>query len=589
MRAPNRNLLWAKIVVDELARGGLREVCIAPGSRSTPLAIAFAEQPEITVYSHIDERSAAFFALGLALAKERPAALLCSSGTATANFFPAIIEAYHARVPLLVLTADRPHELRASGANQTVDQVKLYGEQVLWSFDAALPESAPSPAVVRSLRTLAARALAIAAGMPRGPVHLNFPFRKPLEPTPVPGDVAEVDDPRPAGIPFTRWLRGRLAPSASQIALLTDALRAAKQPLIVCGPRCPSGDFVEQVAGLARASGTPLIADPLSGLRFGPQVEAAPIIGGYDLGLRAFEGWPSPDLVVQFGAVPASQSLEDYLSAAGAAQWLQVSEDGTWLDPNHRSAIFLHADPALLCAEAARQLEADPPARDAAWLKRWQAMEEAVWSSLVGGGARDFFDGAVVAAAVELLPDPAALFVASSLPVRHLEAFAKPSTKCIRVFANRGASGIDGTISSALGVAAASGLPLTLLTGDLAFYHDMNGLLAIRRCAVPATIVVINNDGGGIFYRLPVSEFDPPFTELFVTPHGLTFEHAAALYGLRYVRADERTAFERAFQQSQRENIATLIEVRTDARHDLAQRTARIADLRSRVLSEINP
>ncbi|MFQ3567385.1 MAG: 2-succinyl-5-enolpyruvyl-6-hydroxy-3-cyclohexene-1-carboxylic-acid synthase [Aggregatilineales bacterium] len=588
MRAPNRNLLWAKIVVDELARGGLREACIAPGSRSTPLAIAFAEQPEITVYSHIDERSAAFFALGLALANERPVAVLCSSGTATANFFPAIIEAYHARVPLLILTADRPHELRASGANQTVDQVKLYGDQVLWSFDVALPEGAPAPAALRSLRTLAARALATAGGMPRGPVHLNFPFRKPLEPTLVSEDVAEVDDPRPAGIPFTRWLRGQMAPSASQIALLADALRAAKHPLIICGPRCPSGNFVEQAARLARASGAPLIADPLSGLRFGPQVQAAPIIGGYDLGLRAFGEWPLPDLVVQFGAAPASQSLEDYLSAAGSAQWLQVSEDGTWLDPNHRSAAVLHADPALLCAEAARQLEAEPPAYDATWLERWQVMEEAVWSSFAGANTDNFFDGAVVAAVAELLPDPAALFVASSLPVRHLEAFARPSTKRIRVFANRGASGIDGTISSALGVAAASDVPLTLVTGDLAFYHDMNGLLAIRRCAVPATIVVINNDGGGIFYRLPVSEFDPPFTELFVTPHGLTFEHAAELYGLHYVRADERLAFERAFRQSQRENLATLIEVRTDARHDLAQRTTQIARLRSRILPEIN-
>lgn len=584
MRAPNKNLLWAKIVVDELARGGLREVCIAPGSRSTPLAIAFAEQPEITVYSHIDERSAAFFALGLALGSARPAALLCSSGTATANFFPAIIEAYHAHVPLLVLTADRPHELRASGANQTVDQVKLYGDQVLWSFDVAPPEGAPSPVVVRSLRTLAARALAIAGGVPRGPVHLNFPFRKPLEPTPVPDDAAEVDDPRPAGIPFTRWLRGRIAPSASQIVLLADALRAATHPLIICGPRCPGGDFVEHAAALARESGAPLIADPLSGLRFGPQVETAPIIGSYDLGLRAFEGWPRPDLIVQFGAMPASQSLEDYLNVADAAHWLQVSEDGVWLDPHHRTEVFLHADPALLCAEVARQLRTESPTRDTAWLERWQAMEEAVWSSLSGAGADDFFDGAVVASVVELLPDPAALFVASSLPVRHLEAFARPDAKRIRVFANRGASGIDGTISSALGAAAASGLPLTLVTGDLAFYHDMNGLLAIRRCAVPATIVVINNDGGGIFYRLPVSEFDPPFTELFVTPHGLTFEHAAALYGLRYVRADERAAFERAFQQSQRENVATLIEVKTDARRDLAQRNARIACLRSRAL-----
>src|SRR5579859_2713375 len=208
MHAPNRNLLWAKGFVEELARGGLKAVCIAPGSRSTPLAIAFAEQPGIKVYSHIDERSASFFALGLALADDAPVAVLCSSGTATANFYPAIIEAHYSNVPLLILTADRSPELRHSGANQTIDQVKLYGDHVLWAVDVALPEAEPPALAVRNLRTLAARALATANGLSKGPVHLNFPFRKPLEPLPVERDLHTIADERPAGVPMTRLWRG---------------------------------------------------------------------------------------------------------------------------------------------------------------------------------------------------------------------------------------------------------------------------------------------------------------------------------------------------------------------------------------------
>lgn len=590
MQAPNRNLLWAKVFVDELARSGLRAVCIAPGSRSTPLAVAFAEQPQIKIYSLIDERSCAFFALGLALASEQPVAILCSSGTATANFYPAIIEAHYSGVPLIVLTADRPHELRDSGANQTVDQVKMYGDHVLWSVDVALPEAQPPALVLRSLRTLANRAYATADGRigatVKGAVHLNFPFRKPLEPTPVQGDLHESTDER-AGSVFTHIVRSEFPPSEAQVQRVMEVLRDARRGLIVCGPRHVGDTFHETIADLAQATGFPVLADALSGARFHPHT--ARIIGAYDSFLRT-AAWESPDVVLHFGAAPTSQALDDYLNRITPAARIAISRDGQWHDPNHRLTDFIWADPALLAKQIVRRL-ADNPIKtfDQRWAQEIARAEAAAWEVIndaLAAGA--YFDGVVLADVLDLIPDPALLFVASSLPVRHLDQFAKPNAKALRVFANRGASGIDGTISSALGAAAANPeLPLTLVLGDLAFYHDMNGLLALKRCGIKATIVVINNDGGGIFYRLPIAKFEPPFTDLFVTPHGLNFEPAAQMYGLDYALAHDRETFRRAFAASLASPNTTLIEVPTNAEHDLARRNAvvnRVAERMSALL-----
>jgi 2-succinyl-5-enolpyruvyl-6-hydroxy-3-cyclohexene-1-carboxylate synthase len=581
MNAPNRNLLWAKVFVDELARSGLRAVCIAPGSRSTPLAIAFAEQPGIKVYSLIDERSCAFFALGLALAGGQPAAMLCSSGTATANFYPAIIEAHYAGVPLIVLTADRPHELRESGANQTVDQVKMYGEHVLWSVDMALPEAQPPALALRNLRTLADRACATANGLMgatvKGAVHLNFPFRKPLEPTPVESDFTEFHDERQPNVPFTRIWRGRMRPPDGMIDWLEAEIRQSARGLIVCGPRCPGGDFPAALARLAKVTGYPVIADATSGIRFGhrDEGEGANFMGGYDSFLRGTKEWQSPDIVLHFGAMPTSQAVDDYLTAIAPNQRVWISHDGVWKDANHLANEFLWADAALLCEALAERLTLQPPSPDESWTALFRHAETETWNTIGESLGEDYFDGAVLADVVDLLPDPSKLFIASSLPVRHLDQFGRPNAKHINVYANRGASGIDGTISSALGAAAADpDVPLTLVLGDLAFYHDMNGLLAVKRCGIKATIVVINNDGGGIFYRLPIARYDPPFTDLFATPHGLSFESAAQLYGLDYTAAQDRESFRSAYRASQMSENATIIEVPTNAEHDLARRNA---------------
>lgn len=571
MSAPNRNLLWAGVFVDELARSGLRAVCIAPGSRSTPLAVAFAQHPDIQVYSLIDERSAAFFALGLGLASGQPAAVLCSSGTATANFHPAVIEAYYAHVPLLVLTADRPPELRDSGANQTIDQVKMYGDHVLWAVDAALPESDPAPLALRSLRTLACRAYATAAGIPPGPVHLNFPFRKPLEPVPVPTDVTDKPgfEGRSDGQPFTRFARPVLQPPPAQTDAIADAIRAARRGIIVCGVQCPGGDFPQAVAQLAQAAGYPIFADAASGVRFGIQSDL--IIGAYDSFVN--DAWFAPDLVLHFGAMPTSGVLETYFNSQSSARRIAISDTGVWSDASHRLDDFLWAESALMCRRLAEHLTNDAsfvPAAD--WLGQIRAAEENHWRAVESARSGEFFDGLVLADVVDLLPPGALLFVGNSLPVRHLDQFGKPGEKALRIFANRGASGIDGVLSSALGAAAASDQPLTLVIGDLSFYHDMNGLMAIKRLGIRATIVLLNNDGGGIFNRLPIAQFDPPFTELFITPHGLDFEPAVRMYGLEYSRAHDRAAFRQQFAAALSAGSAVVIEVPTDGQRDLQLR-----------------
>ncbi len=561
----NRNTVWSRIFVDELARCGLTAVCIAPGSRSTPLTLAFAENPHIKVYSHLDERSAAFFALGLALAEDKPVAVVCTSGTATANFFPAIIEAKESNVPLLILTTDRPHELRHSGANQTIDQIKMYGDQVVWSVEVALPESDPSDVAIRNLRTLADRAYAKANGLVKGAVHLNFPFRKPLEPTPVESDNTHIFI--EGNRPFAHISRGILAPTPTQLDELAAAINQHERGMIVCGTRCPVDNFPQAVSELSRISGYPIFVDSLSNVRFGTQ---ATLIGGYETLLHNGAMLPEPpEVVIRFGNVPTSNWLNTYLDKISPAYRFHIKENGLWADDSHRTTDFIQANETLLCQQLIGRLN---PRQNSAWENQLAVLENTHWEALENELRGEYFDGAVLADVLDILPAESQLFIGNSLPVRHLDQFARPTTKPIRVFGNRGASGIDGVVSSALGVAASSDKPSVLVIGDISFYHDMNGLLAIQRCGIKMTIVLLNNDGGGIFHRLPVAHFDPPFTDLFITPHGLNFEHAATLYGLNFTSVTDSQAFRQAFEASLTSSQTSIIEVKTDSKRDFARR-----------------
>jgi 2-succinyl-5-enolpyruvyl-6-hydroxy-3-cyclohexene-1-carboxylate synthase len=600
--SPNLATLWGRSVVDELARLDV-PVVYAPGSRSTPLVVAACRHPDVRTYRHLDERSAGFFALGRGRHAGRPAAVVTTSGTATANLHPAVMEADRARVPLLLLTADRPADLRDSGANQTADQEKLYGDAVRWYRD--LPAPTPRERALRRLRTDAARAVGTAAGdgNPPGPVQLNAPFRKPLEPLP-PAETPEGAPPdavpeallgastpavagRAEGAPFVRWWSGGPDPGERAVADLASAVEATDRGLIVVGPADAPPLSGERLAALSAATGFPLLADPLSNLRYSECVERAPVCGGYDAYLdpRVTAAWPDPDLVVGVGASPTSKPLRKYLARVDARR-VQVDPAGGWREATFTSTDQVVATPSALADAVLDRLSVDGARTE--WTERWLAAETAHRETLAAAHdgeitvevdgervtpAGDDVEGVALATAVESAPAGTTLFVSNSTPVRDLDRFVPPDERPLTVHGNRGVSGIDGTTSTAAGATTASDAPGLLVTGDLAWLHDTNGQLALRDHDVDLTAVVVDNDGGGIFHGLPVEQVEPPFTEAFRTPHGLDFSGTAETFELDY-RAVEPAALGETCREAVGNGEPTVLAVEFDARRSHRVREA---------------
>jgi 2-succinyl-5-enolpyruvyl-6-hydroxy-3-cyclohexene-1-carboxylate synthase len=573
MVAPNRNTLWGRIVADELAASGVTATCIAPGSRSTPLTVAISDHPDIEVFSILDERSAAFFALGRGRRTGEPTAILCTSGTAAANFHPAVIEAHQSRVPLVVLTADRPPELQDSGANQTIDQHDLYGDAVRW--ERTLPEPEPTARKLRSLRTTVCRGVARSTGTPAGPVHLNCPFRKPLEPIEVEGDVPDsLADEAPLAVdgrdgPFVETRQGRPELDESALSDLAARVRDAERGLLVAGPADSPPVDGDALADLAAATGFPILADPLSGVRFGSHVrrDDVTVCGGYDSYLDGRGEEPpvaaAPDLVLRVGASPTSKVLRHYLRD-NASEQVVVDPAGGWREAEFTATDLVVADPSRLARRLTDRVDGDETSATDDYREQFAAAEADYWDLLADARSDETFEGEVLAEVAATAPDPATVFVSNSMPVRDLDRFGRPRAGNLTVLGNRGASGIDGITSTALGAGSATDDPLVLVTGDLAYFHDMNGLLSVARCGVDATIVVVNNDGGGIFHILPIEDFDPPFTEQFKTPHGLDFEPTGDLYGLEFTRV-QPDEFRDRFAESVTRGGTQVIEVAFDA------------------------
>ncbi|MCY3978532.1 MAG: 2-succinyl-5-enolpyruvyl-6-hydroxy-3-cyclohexene-1-carboxylic-acid synthase [Chloroflexi bacterium] len=573
----NPNTLYANTFIDALIASGLRSVCIAPGSRHTALVLALARhRDEIDLYSHLDERSAAFFALGLALGSDEPAAIVCTSGSAAANFFPAIVEAHQSRVPLIALTADRPHELRHSGANQTIDQIKLYGDYVDWFVDAPLPAADPPAVALRHLSTLAARAFNTSKRK-RGVVHINLPFRKPFEPSARADELVAFNTPA-----TTKFVEERAKRESGLSALLADDLLA--RPGIIyfghgsCRSEAERAAITPWAERLSAITGYPIFAEFTSNMRRGCT------IGAYESLVDAnADRLSQAEVLIRFGSPPLAKNMQDFMHGNHLRYHIYCSRAGEWADDSHSVSHHLTVNPAKVSVDEWDGWNSAAP-RDQ-WSQQWQAAERAarqVIADQIKTG--EYFDGAVLHDIVNLMPAESALFVGNSLPIRHLDQFGMPREKPIFVYANRGASGIDGNVSTALGIGAARrGKPLVAVLGDITLYHDLNGLLAIRRCGVPVTIVLLNNEGGGIFHRLPAHEFEPHFSDFFITAHGLDFRHAAALYDLEYILAGDRAAFRAAFRDSVGGSESTLIEVRTDAVDDLRRRNEIMAAARERL------
>jgi 2-succinyl-5-enolpyruvyl-6-hydroxy-3-cyclohexene-1-carboxylate synthase len=556
--------LWVRAFCDELAGVGVHEVVVAPGSRSTPLVMAFAGDERFTVRVHLDERSAAFFALGVGKASGMPAVVVTTSGTATANVFPALIEAAQSEAPLLVLTADRPHHLRDSDANQAIDQLRLFGPYPRAFFDVA-PPTMEEPSV-RYLRMLAARAVAAARGVPAGPVHVNFPLGKPLEPSDEPNEALSGAG-RSDGAPFVHVDSGRLSVSSEALEALLAALDTPSG-LIVAGPSADPARSGAAAIRLAAATGFPLLADPLSGARYAPSL-GAHVVAGYDLFLRDSEvrAALAPSLVLRVGSSPTSAALLGWLLHHKGVRHVVVDGGGRWKDHGATATEYVHADAADTLATLAER--AVPSAADE-WRVAWRSTESATRAAAVStGGERH--EGEVLATVSATVPEATNLFVSSSMPIRDLDAFGLPREETLQVFGNRGASGIDGIVSTAFGVAAATHRPTVCVIGDVALFHDQNGMLWSREPDAWVVFVLIDNDGGGIFHMLPIARHDPEFTKYFVTPHGLDLRHIADMHGVAFTDSDI-DALGDALTAALESARTCVVRVRTDRETNLRRR-----------------
>ena len=590
--------------VDELARCGMRAACTSPGSRSAPLVLSLAREPRVRCFSHIDERCAGFFALGLAKASGLPVAVACTSGTAAAELLPAAIEAREARVPLLLLTADRPAELRENGAGQAIDQLKLFGGAAKWFFEVSVHEAGVRQ--LRWMRTLACRAYWTALEGSPGAVHLNFPLREPL--------VSEEELPadstgRRDGAPYVR--RAPAGPhadaGAEPLASLRELVAGARRGVLVAGRHERPSDLGAAASAFAQAAGWPLLADPLSGARRGDSA-----IAHYDALLRdeRFAASLTPDLVLRVGDLPVSKPLRGWLAGLGDIPQAALDPEGGWQDPASVLSNSLALEPAGALMQLTAWLSGEPAGRalpDEDWLASWRSADERAAEAIVGTlGGGELSEPAVAAELGVLLPAQATLFVASSMPVRDIETFWPVRADPPRVLCNRGANGIDGTVSSAFGAAADGHGPVVLLIGDVALAYDIGGLLAAGRLGLKLTIVLLDNGGGGIFDFLAVSDASmarapaaepgrPPsgeagaraqdeqdiYTRHIATPTGLDFAQAAALYGLAHECAatttELRAALERALTP---DAVSTIVHVQGER--------ARNVELHRRVWSSVS-
>lgn len=554
---PNLNFLWGAVLIEELRRQGVEYFFLSPGSRSAPLLFAAGCNPKIQTVVHFDERALAFMACGYAASSGRPAVLVCTSGTAAANFLPGIIEASKKKLPLIVLTADRPPELQKTGAPQSIEQVGLYGNYVRWSFDLPCPTTEIKPEFIL---TTADQAISRAKGECPGPVHINVMFREPLAPVKQDAGLtryaASLETWADSGAPYTVYEAKTSALTDKAIADAVYRLGRISNGVILAGKLSIVADR-QAVLSFAEKTGFPVFADITSGLRLGNSHPN--VIAHYDQALAARKAQASFDGVIHFGGRMTSRRCYEMLSRLPFNESLMILSHPLRSDPLHQvtarfavaSAVFVDQ---VLPALTQRSISAS--------LAGWQCADKAERHRIERSMSRDTLSEPWIARTVSgIVPAGHGLFLSNSMPIRDMDSFATAAGHPVPVGANRGASGIDGIIASAIGFAEGLGCATTLLIGDLAFLYDLNALALLKDANQKLIIVAVNNDGGGIFALLPGHEESSVFRKCFILPHGLTFKHAAKLFNLTYRAPLTCAAFERDYRRALSAERSTLIEV----------------------------
>ena len=580
----NFNELWGNLIIEELIRNNVDYFCISPGSRSTPLTCAAARNKKAKNVINFDERGSAFHALGYAQASKRPAAVIVTSGTAAANLFPAIVEAHQSNIPMIVLTADRPPELLEIGANQTINQVELYGKYVKWFFGLPCPDKNID---IRMLLTAIDHAVYLSIRSPGGPVHINCMFREPLEPCEcmegyISGEVIDKGD----SFDLSRWNRSEkpytfyassktTSTDLEDIRLISEIIDKEKKGLISIGTLRTDAEKNE-VLKLTKKINWPVYADITSGLRLNDEINTN-IIKHFDPEILSpeFDKKASPNTVIHFGGRITSKRFHQFLNLNRPQNYIIIKDSPTRYDPVHLITMHVESDIACFCRDIFGKIKTKKETGfkyfyDSLAKKSQDIIDDSLNSE---GSADEVYVSRCIS---EQIPDKSCLFLSNSMPIRDLELYGRSGYKEIMIGANRGASGIDGIISSAIGFTNGFLRICTLLIGDIAFIHDLNALSTISSLKKPMVTVVINNNGGGIFHFLPIVKIKDVFEQYFATPHNFNFEGVAKTFKVDYFSVSTNGEFRKIYKDVLKSALdkgnSSIIEVFTDRENNLKLR-----------------
>jgi 2-succinyl-5-enolpyruvyl-6-hydroxy-3-cyclohexene-1-carboxylate synthase len=592
----NKNIAWAESFVKEIVAGGVKYVCISPGSRNTPLTWAFAQNKNIKKYVHIDERSSAFFALGLADRTGTPVALVCTSGTAAVEFYPAIVEAYQQRIPLLICTADRPPELRYTGTNQTINQDNLYKNHIRFFTDVGLPNMSIKKIIL--LKKTVFKALEICCYKNKGPVHINFPFRKPFEPDNFTDDISnKINNLLGKTIHKAHAHDTEIKLSGEKWFLnILEKLRSIKKGMIVVGPERYNNEFYKSVLKLSGILKYPILADGCSQLRFISYSEDKSsrqkgkifsdnknIICNYEAMFRStsFSEAFLPEIILHFGRTSTSKGMEEFYGKHSPIK-IMINEGGDLFDQTRKGKSY-KCSPSHFSKSIIECFQVDKYLWDEKhWLKPYLYADQLLnqLKQKILFNSRSLNEIRLINEFLNSIPNNSSIMLSNSLPVRDFDYWASCSSKKLNIFSNRGASGIDGITSTALGIASLKKEPVFLITGDLAFYYDLNALFIAEKYSIPLIIILINNNGGGIFNSLPISRYPDFLREYLITPHKLNFKKLTEAFGVNYSKVKKWSDFKDLVQRAVSKKNTSVIEIQTDAVNSL--------DLRKHYWNESN-